>query len=100
MSYMRANEVLPAEVLAVVQQYVEGEMLYIPKRSDSKRAWGAGTETKKTLELRNARMYDMYCKGVSLKELSDEFFLTEKSVQRIMRNLKPSEKICDCKDSL
>lgn len=39
MSYMRANEVLPADVLAVVQQYAEGQMLYIPKKTDSKRAW-------------------------------------------------------------
>ncbi len=100
MSYMRANEVLPADVLAVVQQYAEGQMLYIPKKTDSKRAWGAGTETRKTLELRNARIYDRYHKGVSLRELADEFFLTEKSVQRIIRNFRPSGKICDCRDCI
>lgn len=91
MSYIRAEEVLPDEVLAMVQKYVDGQMLYIPRKSDHKKIWGACTGTKKTLELRNACMYARYQEGVSVKELADEYFLTEKSVQRIIRNFKPSE---------
>lgn len=93
MSYIRAEEILPEEVLAAIQQYVEGQMIYIPKKSDSRRKWGTGTDTRKNLEIRNARMYEMYCKGTTVKELADEFFLTEKSVQRIIRTTKPSGKI-------
>lgn len=93
MSYIRAEEILPEEVLTAIQQYVEGQMIYIPKKSDSRRKWGTGTDTRKNLEIRNARMYEMYCKGATVKELADEFFLTEKSVQRIIRTIKPSGKI-------
>ena len=32
MSYIRAEEILPEEVLASIQQYVEGQMIYIPKK--------------------------------------------------------------------
>ena len=33
MSYIRAEDVLPSDVLAVVQNYVDGEMLYVPMES-------------------------------------------------------------------
>ena len=37
MSYIRAEEVLPKELLASVQQYVDGQMLYIPRKEKEKR---------------------------------------------------------------
>lgn len=45
MSYIRAEEVLPKELLASVQQYVDGQMLYIPRKAEEKRTWGSTTET-------------------------------------------------------
>ncbi len=32
MSYLRAEEILPKEVLELVQQYVSGKAIYIPCR--------------------------------------------------------------------
>lgn len=90
MSYMRAEEVLPQEILASVQQYVDGQMLYIPRKTEEKRTWGSATDTKRKLEFRNKCMYAKYQEGISVKELADEYFLTEKSVQRIIRKLRPS----------
>lgn len=90
MSYIRAQEVLPDEVLALVQKYVDGQMLYVPRKSDHKKRWGACTGTKKNLELRNACIYAGFQEGMSAKKLAEEYFLTEKSVQRIIRNFKPS----------
>ncbi len=90
MSYVKAEEVLPQEILASVQQYVDGQMLYIPRKTEEKRTWGAATDTKRKLELRNESMYTKYQAGISVKELADEYFLTEKSVQRIIRNYKSS----------
>lgn len=90
MGYRKAEEVLPREVLASVQQYIDGQMLYIPRKTQEKRSWGSATDTKRKLELRNESIYAKYQEGISVKELSDEYFLTEKSVQRIIRKLKPS----------
>mgnify|MGYP001082161797 FL=1 len=91
MSYIRAEEILPGEILASVQQYVDGQMLYIPRKTEDKRSWGSATETREKLKSRNADMYAKFCDGVSVRELADEYFLTEKSVQRIIRKMKPSE---------
>lgn len=100
MSYIKAEEVLPPEVLAVVQQYVDGQILYIPRKPDCKKTWGTCTGTKSSLELRNLRMYEQYVGGVSVKALAEEYFLTEKSVQRIIRKYKPSGKINEAKNRL
>ena len=90
MGYRKAEGVLPREILASVQQYIDGQMLYIPRKTQEKRSWGSATDTKRKLELRNESIYAKYQEGISVKELSDEYFLTEKSVQRIIRKLKPS----------
>ena len=32
MSYRKATDILPIEILQVIQEYVDGDYLYIPKR--------------------------------------------------------------------
>lgn len=91
MSYIKAEEVLPQELLASVQRYVDGQMLYIPRKAEEKRTWGSTTEIREKLELRNAEIYAKYCGGMSVEALADAYFLTGKSVQRIIRRMRPSE---------
>ncbi len=91
MSYISAEEILPREILASVQQYVDGQMLYIPRKAEKKKIWGAATETREKLRSRNEAMYTKFCGGRSAKALAEEYFLTEKSGQRIIRKMKPSE---------
>ncbi|MDO4830535.1 MAG: hypothetical protein Q4A46_03565 [Clostridia bacterium] len=33
MSYIKADEVLPQNIIAIIQQYIDGESIYIPKWS-------------------------------------------------------------------
>lgn len=51
MSYIRAEEVLPKELIETIQQYVNGKAIYIP--SISKKEWGSHTDTKQYLIQRN-----------------------------------------------
>ena len=88
MGYVRAEDILPKEILELVQQYADGQTIYVPRKSECHKSWGAGTETKNSLMLRNSKMYEEYKKGTTIRELSERYFLTEKSVQRIIRNLK------------
>ena len=44
MSYIRAEEVLPKELIETIQQYVNGKAIYIP--STSKKEWGSHTDTR------------------------------------------------------
>ena len=39
MSYIRADEILPKELLEAIQQYIDGQTIYIPRKE--KRKWGA-----------------------------------------------------------
>ena len=89
MSYIRADRILPRELLEAIQQYVDGEIIYIPKKE--KQSWGSGTSSKEFFRERNERIYEAYQNGISTKELSRTFSLSEKSIQRILRKLKLAE---------
>lgn len=86
MSYLRAEDVLPKEVIETIQQYVSGKTIYIPTKE--KQDWGANTDTKQVLDERNREIYDSYKQGISVKKLASEHLLAEKSIQRIIRNQK------------
>lgn len=90
MGYIRAEDILPEEILALVQQYIDGQSIYIPRRAECHKAWGAETRTRNDLMNRNRQIYEAYQSGVTAMELSTKFFLTVKSVQRIIRNYRTS----------
>lgn len=89
MSYLNAKEILPKDVLELLQQYAEGTCLYIPQREVSKQPWGSRTTTKSDLSKRNAAIYDSYLKGESCHSLASRYYLSEKSIQRIVRTQQP-----------
>ena len=51
MSYIRAEEVLPKELIEAIQQYISGENIYIT--CVEKKDWGSQTDTKKYYKDRN-----------------------------------------------
>lgn len=88
MGYKRAEEILPTEVIELIQQYVDGENVYIPRRSENRREWGTTTQIKQELMQRNKSIFDDYNNGYSVSELSEKYFLSVKSIQRILREMK------------
>ncbi len=88
MGYRKAEEILPMELVELIQEYVEGQMLYIPKKRNTKTAWGTRTGTKEILNKRNKQIYSEYLAGVKVSELAAKHYLTEKSIQRIIREMK------------
>lgn len=92
MSYLRAEEILSRELIETIQQYVSGKSIYIP--SKEKQGWGSQTDTRKKLGIRNREIYEKYLNGVPTSSLAEEYFLSDKSVQRIIR----SERASDQKD--
>lgn len=83
MSYLRGEEILPKELLEAVQQYVDGQSVYIPAKEKSD--WGSGTDTKQILDIRNREIFEKHREGVSVQELAAEYALSDKSIQRIIR---------------
>ncbi len=86
MGYIRAEEILPVEVIELIQQYVDGENIYIPRKSAHRQAWGAGTQIKGELLVRNQQIYKDYLAGIKTSELACKYYLSQKSIQRILRN--------------
>ncbi len=83
MSYVRAENVLPKELIELIQQYVSGTSIYIPCKE--KKVWGSQTKSKHYYKVRNQEILTKYQQGDSSKKLADEYSLTEKSIQRILR---------------
>lgn len=83
MSYISAEEILPKELIEVIQQYVSGKNIYIP--SKEKKNWGSETETKQYYEIRNREICAKHKEGISVKVLAATYALSEKSIQRILR---------------
>ncbi|MBR6637735.1 MAG: hypothetical protein IKK96_02615 [Lachnospiraceae bacterium] len=93
MSRKKIENVLPAEVIELIQQYVDGQNIYIPRKAESRREWGTGTSIKEELSVRNQEIFNEYLAGAKAEELSKRYFLTEKSIRRIIREMK----ICSLK---
>ena len=92
MGYIRAEEILPTEVIEMIQQYVDGENIYIQRKVSHRQAWGTGTQIKQELLLRNQQIHKDYLAGSKTSELACKYYLSEKSIQRILRIQTYSEK--------
>ncbi|WP_300833091.1 CD3324 family protein [uncultured Acetatifactor sp.] len=88
MGYRRAEEILPAEIIEIIQRYVDGENIYIPKKAGNRRQWGSGTPIRQELLRRNRNIYADWLQGAGCAELAGRYFLSEKSIQRIVKDMR------------
>ena len=88
MSYIKATKLLPMDLVELIQDYIDGEYIYIPKKEKNKKTWGENTSTRNVLAVRNINIYEKYNNGCSVRELADKYYLSEKSIQRIVLNEK------------
>ena len=88
MSYKKATHVLPDDLLLKVQKYIDGEFLYIPRISDNKKVWGTNTSTRQEIHNRKKQIYADYLSGIKMSILAEKYYLSLKSIQRIIRQAK------------
>lgn len=88
MKYEKAENILPDNIIEMIQNYIDGGYIYIPRKNENKKSWGENTETKRQLEARDKEIFYKYSTGVSVKILCEQYFLTESSIRRIIRNQK------------
>ena len=88
MSYKQAAHILPPELLREVQAYVDGECIYIPRRAGRRRDWGETTATRRELKARDEVIYAEYRRGVQAETLARRYYLSVKTIQRIVRREK------------
>jgi len=88
MSYIKAADVLPKELLSKVQNHIDGEYIYIPRKESNKKAWGEKTNSKEEIAIRNLAIYKRYTEGASITSLSEVYYLSPKSLQKIIAQVK------------
>lgn len=84
MRYINGQDLIPRELLDLLQDYVQGAYVYIPKREDTKRRWGEQTNYIMELKHRNKLIYRKYLEGVSTSNLISIFHLSSSSIRRII----------------
>ena len=83
MSYFRAEEILPQELIETIQQYVSGKSIYIPCKE--KKVWGSQNQMKQFYKMRNREICQKHTDGISIQVLAEGYSLSKKSIQRIIR---------------
>ena len=88
MRYHRAQDILPEELLEQIQAYIDGESIYIPRKAENKKSWGETTDSRQEVARRNMEIYATYTSGVSVETLTRQYYLSEKSIRRIILEYK------------
>ena len=85
-SYIKAEEILPEELIRQIQEYADGVYIYVPRKPGTRHAWGQETCYKAELKARNDRIRSDYATGLGVTALSCKYHLSEKSIRRILQN--------------
>lgn len=88
MNYIKAKDVLPEEIIKLLQNYVDGKCIYIPRKDENHVPWGEKSGIKNSLKIRNSEIYKKYTCGATIDELAREYYLSEKSIRRIITQEK------------
>lgn len=91
MRYVKAADVLPKELLDKIQSYVDGGYLYVPRKEENRKPWGERTKSRELTRSRNREIYGCYRAGMSVTELSEAYYLSPKSIQRILASQKTGQ---------
>jgi len=86
MKYKNANDILPLHIIEMLQEYVDGKYLYIPRKENNKKSWGEESGFRQELNNRNRKIIKEYNNGKTVKEISQNYYLTEHSIRRIIRD--------------
>ncbi|GIP38827.1 hypothetical protein J31TS4_21070 [Paenibacillus sp. J31TS4] len=84
MSYKNGKDVLPPNLLKQLQDYIQGEIVYIPKKEKKRAGWGENNGTRLLIERRNREIYRQYNNGCKMVELIQMFHLSEDSIRKII----------------
>lgn len=84
MSYKNWKDFLPASLLKQLQDYIQGEIIYIPKKEQKRAGWGENNGTRLWIQRRNEEIYLHYTNGSTLHELIKTYHLSEDSIRKII----------------
>ena len=84
MKYRNAADIFPDELLAEIQKYSSGELIYIPQKEE-KKSWGTSSGAKVFYEQRNEEIRRKFRReGKRMDELAEEYGLSIETVRKIL----------------
>lgn len=98
MSYVKADDVLPKQLVEEIQKYVDGQLIYIPRKNENALSWGERNGTREKLAERNQTIVRRYYSGEPIAKLSEAYYLSEKRIQGIIHEYESSKKNGGFKD--
>jgi len=84
MRYFNANEVFPKELVEKLQDFVQGEYIYIPAVKDQHKIWGELSGYREEIDRRNREIIQAYTSGTSIQELADFYCLSVYAIRKII----------------
>lgn len=88
MSYVNGRDVLPPGLLEELQGYIQGELLYIPKRAEERVRWGENSGSRQEIAARNEEIFCKHRSGCSVNELQKRYHLSEESIRKIISKMR------------
>ena len=85
MSYIKAEDILPENLIRQIQEYADGMYIYIPRKPGTRHKWGQETDYKAELKNRNNRIRSDHAASAGVQTLSQKYHLSEKSIRRILQ---------------
>ena len=55
---------MPIEIIELIQEYVDGQNIYIPRKADNRQEWGSTTQARQELLARDQMIYQDYMIGI------------------------------------
>ncbi|MBD5645469.1 DNA-binding response regulator [Clostridium botulinum] len=90
MGYKQANKIFPVDLLNEIQNYVDGQYVYIPRKDGNQRMWGEVNRSKEIISKRNIEIFKKYNNGTSVKELASMYYLSPKTIYKVINKIKSS----------
>lgn len=89
MGYVKAETILPDNLIKEIQKYIQGEYIYIPSPPNTRKKWGENSGNREYIRSRNEDICKKYRSGCKIKDLAKEYFLSIESIKRIVYSKKP-----------
>lgn len=84
MKYWNAQEILPEALVKELQNYVQGEYIYVPVEPKQQKRWGEVSGYRRELEQRNQKIKEEYRIGISQECLAKKYSLSLYTIRKII----------------
>lgn len=84
MKYTNATLILPNELVAELQKYIQGGYLYVPAKEEKRKSWGELSGYRKELDQRNEAIQMEYRSGAAIEALAEHYCLSVYAIRKII----------------